>query len=216
MSQFDRIQIWQRFLEARIVPLFYTPDVQVARTALDVCAQAGLRVVEFTHRGEGAPRVFEALLEYRRERWPDVALGVGTVLDAGTAIRYINLGADFVVSPVFDEATARACHRRGVVYVPGCATPTEILRATEAGAPLVKLFPATPLGGPPYLRAIRAVLPHVHIMPTGGIPASRDALAAWFDAGACCVGLGSALGLTTEHDPHTPLRRIRALLGVEE
>ncbi len=160
-----RHEVVRHLFRARIVPLFYAEDSEVARRVLDACAAGGALVVEFTLRGPRALMTFGHLVAHAQAAWSDLLLGAGTVWDAPTAAAAIEAGAAFVVSPVFDPAVAQVCHRRGVLYIPGAATPTEVARAAAAGAGVVKLFPAAPLGGPAYLKAIRAVMPDVPLMP---------------------------------------------------
>ncbi|MDZ7692796.1 MAG: hypothetical protein U5K69_17000 [Balneolaceae bacterium] len=124
-------------------------------------------------------------------------MGVGSVTDGGTASLYLQLGANFVVSPVLREDIAKVCNRRKVLWSPGCGTLTEIATAEELGAEIVKVFPGSLLG-PGFIKAISAPCPWTDIMPTGGVKATKENLSAWFNAGAACVGMGSDL-ITNEH-----------------
>lgn len=136
------------------------------------------------------PRAIDAIRSVASSLPEGLLLGAGTVLDANTAHRVIDAGARFVVAPVFDPDTIRACHERDVPVMPGCFTPTEMLRAWQLGADVIKVFPATSLG-PGYLKDVRAPLPQLKLMPTGGVtPANAGE---WIKAGAVAVGIGSAL-----------------------
>jgi 2-dehydro-3-deoxyphosphogluconate aldolase/(4S)-4-hydroxy-2-oxoglutarate aldolase len=180
-------------IDGGLVPLFYHPDPEVIKKAASACVGGGARVFEFTNRGEGAFQVFEKLLPYCRKEHPELIIGVGSVVDQGTAALYLNLGADFIVGSLFNPEIARLCNRRKVGYIPGCGTATEIAIAEEAGGEIIKIFPGSTLGGPKFVKSILAPTPWSLIMPTGGVRAERKNLAAWFQAGVCAVGMGSAL-----------------------
>ena len=158
----------------------------------DAVGVAGGRVLEFTNRQDDAVATFAHLAGYLQEHHPEVALGAGTVFDAATAIEFIARGADFVVSPAYDDAVRQACVERGVPYIPGCFTATEVRQAHVAGCTLIKLFPAASVGTG-YLRALRSVFPAVRFVPTGGITADPKTVGKWLAAGAAAVGLGSDL-----------------------
>jgi 2-dehydro-3-deoxyphosphogluconate aldolase / (4S)-4-hydroxy-2-oxoglutarate aldolase len=192
MARFSRLDTLVVTLRSGLMPLFFNPDPKTAMQLVDALATAGVRVIEFTNRGDGAHLVFAELEQECRRRLPDVALGVGSVMDAGTASMYLNLGASFVVSPTLAAEVATVCNRRKVAYMPGCATPTEVARAEELGCEIVKLFPAR-LGGPQLISDLLAPCPWSRIMPTGGISPDRESLTSWFAAGAACVGMGSQL-----------------------
>ncbi|MBE2270146.1 MAG: bifunctional 4-hydroxy-2-oxoglutarate aldolase/2-dehydro-3-deoxy-phosphogluconate aldolase [Anaerolinea sp.] len=188
MARFERMTVYQRMIDTGVIPLFYHADVGVAQNIAGALARSGANVIEFTNRGDFAIEVFSALAK----SLPDVILGVGTVDDAATAALYLAHGANFVVGPTFVEDVARVCNRRKVAYLPGCATVNEVARAEEWGAEIVKLFPGN-LAGPDFIKAITAPRPWTKIMPSGGVSADEANLRAWFDAGACCVGMGSNL-----------------------
>jgi 2-dehydro-3-deoxyphosphogluconate aldolase/(4S)-4-hydroxy-2-oxoglutarate aldolase len=175
-----------------VVPIFSRADAAEAERVAAAVAAAGGRVLEFTNRQEDALSTFAHLAAFLRDRQPQVALGAGTVFDAATAVEFIDRGAAFVVSPAFDDAVLEVCGERGVPYVPGCFTATEVRRAHAAGCTLIKLFPAGPVGTG-YLRALGSVFPAVRFVPTGGITADPKTVAKWLAAGAIAVGLGSDL-----------------------
>ena len=172
---------------AGIVGIIRMSDASQLRDVSAALVQGGLRALEVTMTTPGAVDLIRALAPGLPA---DFILGAGTVTDAETVSRVVDAGARFVVSPVFRRAVVEACHRHDVPALPGCFTPTEILDAWEAGADIVKVFPATALG-PPYIRDVLAPLPHVKLMPTGGV--TVDNAGDWIRAGAVAVGLGSAL-----------------------
>lgn len=192
MAVYARLEVLNGIMESGLIPIFYYEDVSISQLVVDACAGGGARVVEFTNRGDGAWRVFAALLEYRRNSRTDIMLGAGSIHDAETAALYVNCGADFIVGPTFNVEIAEFCNRRKVAYIPGCGTLTEISDAEAAGVELVKLFPGEVLG-PDFVRAVRGPQPWTNIVVTGGVLPDEDSIRRWFDAGACAVGIGSGL-----------------------
>lgn len=180
-------------VQSGVVPVFHNSDVAVALSIIEALSRGGATCVEFTNRGDHAVDVFAEIERELASRNPSVILGVGSVIDAPTAAAFLNRGAGFVVGPTFHEDVATTCNRRKVAYVPGCATATEVSRAHESGAEIVKLFPGGALGGPPFLKALRGPCPWISAMPTGGVDPTIESLGSWFDAGAACVGMGSKL-----------------------
>jgi len=193
MARFERLTVYHTMLEVGLVPLFYHPDPAVAQQVAGALARGGARVLEFTNRGDFAFEVFGPLVKHCAAEQPSLILGAGSVEDAPTAALYLALGANFVVGPNFNEDVARLCNRRKVAYLPGCGTVTEIARAEEWGAEIVKVFPGESIGGPEFVKAVRGPRPWTRIMPTGGVTADEANLRAWFKAGAACVGMGSNL-----------------------
>ena len=193
MARFTRMQVLNTMVEQGLVPIFYNPDVEVAKKTTAACAAGGARIVEFTNRGDFAWHVFTELTRHAAEACPEVILGVGSVTDAPTAAMYIASGANFVVAPQFNPEVARLCNRRKIAYIPGCGTVSEISQAEEYGVEIVKLFPGGSVGGPEFVKAVLGPCPWTRILPTGGVEASAEGIKAWFDAGAACVGMGSKL-----------------------
>lgn len=179
--------------ENGIVPVFYNPDVEVCKQVLKACYDGGLRTFEFTNRGDYAHEVFSELNKYAKAELSGMMMGVGSVLDAGTSSLYLQLGADFIVSPVVNAEMAKACNRRKVAWMPGCGSVTEISFAEELGAEVVKIFPGAQVGGPAFVKGVKGPLPWASIMPTGGVSPTEENLKTWFDAGVHCVGIGSKL-----------------------
>lgn len=188
---YDRLEWYRRVLAGGLVPLFHHGDAEVAGGVAAALVEGGAAAVEFTNRGPGALRVFQALAG-RSEFDGAASLGVGSIVDAPTAALFIAAGARFVVGPIFNAEVARLCNRRRIPYLPGCATPTEIAAAEEWGAEIVKVFPGK-VGGPAFIRDVLGPMPWSRLMPTGGVALSAASLTEWFAAGACCVGMGSDL-----------------------
>lgn len=173
-----------------MVPLFYHSDLAVCKQVLSACYRGGSRLMEFTNRGDFAHEVFGELNKFCASELPEMMLGVGSVTDAGAASLFMQLGANFVVTPVLREDIALVCNRRKVLWSPGCGSLTEICRAEELGCEIVKLFPGGTYG-PDFVKNIKGPQPWTSIMPTGGV--SLENLKAWFGAGVTCVGMGSQL-----------------------
>lgn len=178
--------------ESGMVPLFYHPDIEVAKAVLKACYNGGARLMEFTNRGDFALEIFTDLIKFSIKELPGMILGVGSVTDAASASQYMLAGANFVVTPVFREDIAVVCNRRKVLWSPGCGSLTEIAQAEQMGCEIVKLFPGSTYG-PGFVKAIKAPQPWTSIMPTGGVSTEEDNLRGWFDAGVTCVGMGSKL-----------------------
>ena len=192
MAQYTRIEVANTMNETGLVPLFYHPDVAVAKKVVKACYDGGARLLEFTARGDFAHEVFGELVKYATTELPGMIMGVGSVTDAAAASRFISLGANFIVTSVLREDIAIVCNRRKVLWSPGCGSLTEITRAEELGCEIVKLFPGG-IYGPNFVKAIKGPQPWTSIMPTGGVSPTNESLNSWFEAGVTCVGMGSNL-----------------------
>lgn len=192
MATYSKIQVIQTMKETGMVPVFYHSDAETAKHVLKACYDGGVRAFEFTNRGDFAQEVFGELVKYARKELPGMIVGVGSVVDAPTAAMYIQLGANFVVGPLFNQEIAPVCNRRLIPYCPGCGTVSEVGAAQEAGCDLCKVFPGDVLG-PAFVKGLRAPMPWSQIMVTGGVKPERENLEAWFKAGVTCVGMGSNL-----------------------
>ena len=192
MAQYSRIQVINKMMELRMVPLFYNSDFQVAKNILQACYNGGARLIEFTNRGDFAIEVFSKLIKFASKELPGMIVGIGSVTDSAAASQYMLLGANFVVTPVLREDIAIVCNRRKVLWIPGCGSLSEIAKAEEMGCELIKLFPGN-VYGPDFIKSVKAPQPWSSIMPTGGVSIEQSNLLGWFKAGADCVGLGSKL-----------------------
>ena len=193
MARFRRMETLNTILDGGLVPVFYNPDVGVAKQIVDAAAEGGCRVVEMTNRGDRAYLVFKELEEYIVENRPEMILGVGSVIDAPTAALYIAQGANFVVGPTLCPEIARVCNRRKIPYSPGCGSVTEIQTAHDLGCEIVKIFPGGQIGGPAFVKAVRGPCPWALLMPTGGVEPTEESISAWIGAGAAALGIGSKL-----------------------
>jgi len=193
MARFSRLEVLNTIVETGLVPVFYNPDVEVAKKVAEAVAAGGARVLEFTNRGDFAPWVFKELSEHLAKTNPKIILGVGSVIDAPTAALYIASGANFVVGPILNPEIARLCNRRKIAYCPGCGSVSEIQQAEELGVEIVKIFPGDSVGGPGFVKAILGPCPWTRIMPTGGVEATKESVTAWIKAGTTALGIGSNL-----------------------
>lgn len=179
--------------ETGMVPVFFHKDVEVAKQVIKACYDGGVRVFEFTNRGDFAHEIFAELIKHFAKECPDLILGIGSIVDPATAALYMQLGANFVVGPYFNVEVAKVCNRRLVPYSPGTGSVTEIGLAQEAGCDVVKVFPAGNVGGPSYVKNIKGPLPWSLVMVTGAVEPTEANLTEWVKAGVTCVGMGSNL-----------------------
>ncbi|MFV0269020.1 MAG: bifunctional 4-hydroxy-2-oxoglutarate aldolase/2-dehydro-3-deoxy-phosphogluconate aldolase [Draconibacterium sp.] len=193
MARFSRIDVALTMKETGMVPVFYHKDVEVCKQVVKACYEGGVRLFEFTNRGDFATLVFAELNKWAIQECPEMIMGVGSIVDEATAAMYIALGTNFVVAPLVDEGTAKVCNKRKIAWSPGCGSVTEIGRAHELGAEVVKIFPGSQVGGPSFVKAVKGPMPWASIMPTGGVSPDEENLKQWFDAGVTCVGMGSQL-----------------------
>src|SRR5574344_1386703 len=192
MAKFDKMAVMAKMGETGMVSVFYHQDVEVAKKVIKACYDGGVRAFEFTNRGDFAHEVFGECVKFAATECPELALGVGSVVDAPTAALYIQLGACFVVGPLFNPEIAPVCNRRLIPYCPGCGSVSEVGAAQQLGCDLTKLFPGD-VYGPAMVKNMRAPMPWSQIMVTGGVKPTRENLEGWFKAGVTCVGMGSNL-----------------------
>jgi 2-dehydro-3-deoxyphosphogluconate aldolase/(4S)-4-hydroxy-2-oxoglutarate aldolase len=193
MARYSRIEVAVRMRETGIIPVFYNKDSGICRNVIKACYEGGVRVFEFTNRGDYAHELFSELNKWAENNYPDLIMGVGSVTDSGTSSLYIQLGANFIVSPILNPDMAKVCNRRKILWCPGCASLSEISYAEELGAEIVKIFPGSSVGGPAFVKAVKGPCPWTSIMPTGGVEPTMDNLKEWFSSGVTCVGIGSKL-----------------------
>ena len=192
MARFDKIAVLNKMAQAPMVPVFYHSDAVTACNVVKACYDGGVRVFEFTNRGDFAHEVFTEVVKFAAKECPEMAVGVGSVVDPATAALFIQCGACFVVGPLFNPAVSVVCNRRSVPYVPGCGTVSEVGAAQETGCDVCKVFPGDVLG-PKFAKGLLAPMPWSKLMVTGGVEPTEENLTAWFKAGVFCVGMGSKL-----------------------
>jgi len=185
-------EILKMIPEGGLLPLFFYKDAEVSADVLRALYQAGIRSVEYTNRGEAALKNFEKLREVCDTELEGMYLGVGTIKNADAARDFIHAGADYIISPGLVKEVAKLADKKDILWVPGCMTPSEIIKAESWGAKLIKLFPGNILG-PSFLSAVKELFPELLFMPTGGVEVEKENIAGWFKAGVCAVGMGSKL-----------------------
>ncbi len=178
-------------LNQKLLPLYYHESAAISVDLLQALYNAGIKLIEYTNRGENALQNF-TVLKSAAENMPGMQLGIGTIKNKEQANMFIKAGADFIVCPSVNTEVAYATHNAGLLWIPGCMTPTEIALAENAGADIVKIFPGNILG-PSYISAIKELFPKLKFMPTGGVEAEETNLKNWFQSGVVAVGMGSKL-----------------------
>jgi 2-dehydro-3-deoxyphosphogluconate aldolase/(4S)-4-hydroxy-2-oxoglutarate aldolase len=199
-----------------MVPVFNNSDKEVAFRVVKACYDAGLRVFEWTNRGVEAAGMFKVIKEFIDRNCPDMILGAGSVFDGENCRKFQQMGASFIVSPILDPDMAAECKELKILWIPGCGTITEIHQAQKWGAGIVKIFPGDAVGGPGFVKAVLGPMPWAQIMPTGGVSPDPENLNAWFNAGVCCVGMGSQLftkARIADKDPENLVAEIRTTLN---
>ncbi len=188
MGTKSKAEILQQITDVGVIPVVRAESTELARRAITAICKGGLSIIEITMT---VPNAIRMIAELRSEVSPDTLIGAGTVLDAETARKCLQAGAQFFLSPSLDLQTIAFCESQGVTIIPGALTPTEIVTAWSAGADFVKVFPAGAMGGPSYLKALKAPLPQIKMVPTGGV--SLKTAAAYMEAGAAALGVGAEL-----------------------
>lgn len=178
--------------QQKMLPLYFHSDKEVSINILKALYAAGIKAVEYTNRGVEAVENFKALRAVVNESMPGMKLGIGTVKTTADAENFIKTGADFIISPVVYPPVARVVEEAGLLWIPGCLTPTEIFTAEMNGAKMVKIFPGSVVG-PSYISAIKELFPGLLFMPTGGVDTTAENIKEWFNSGVCAVGMGSKL-----------------------
>ena len=175
-----------------LLPLFYYEDAQVSLEIVRALYKGGVRVFEYTNRGKAALANFKFLKEALKAEMQDLFLGIGTIKNTNELNDFLAAGADFIVCPVVDLEVGKLTHEAGLLWIPGCMTPTEINIAHQFGAGIIKLFPSNILG-PEYLSSIKELFQGQLFVPTGGVEIDETNIDNWFKAGVCAVGMGSKL-----------------------
>lgn len=192
MARFDKNTTLAQVNATGLVPLFTHNDLDICLGVLRACYEAGVRVFEFTNRTENSFKNFKELISIAEAELPEMILGIGTIYDAATAEKYIEIGTNFIVAPIMNPEVGAVCQEAGIPWMPGVMTVTEIYNARQAGAEFIKIFPGEVLG-PAFVKALKAPMPDVQIMVTGGVSPTAESLKTWFGAGATAVGIGSQL-----------------------
>src|SRR5690349_16364166 len=188
---FSKDEVIRVMRDTGVVPLFTHDNAAEALQVVEAAYRGGVRAFEFTNRRTNSFEIFSHLVR-ERKKFPDLMLGIGTVLDGATTQKFIDAGADFIISPIVKLEMAEGCRKNDIPWMPGCATLTEIETARDHGAAVIKVFPGSVLG-PGFISSIMPVVPDLRLMITGGVEPSKENLTAWFGAGAMCVGMGSQL-----------------------
>jgi 2-dehydro-3-deoxyphosphogluconate aldolase/(4S)-4-hydroxy-2-oxoglutarate aldolase len=175
-----------------ILPLYFYKDADVSIEVLKALYRAGIRAVEYTNRGDEALQNFKKMRVVCDQDLKGMHLGIGTIKNASAAQTFVDAGADYIICPGLIEEVAEVADKNNLLWVPGCMTPSEIIRAENMGAKMIKLFPGNILG-PAFMSAIKELFPGLLFMPTGGVELDKENISGWFKAGVCAVGMGSKL-----------------------
>ena len=190
--RFSKIQVLSAMQSTGLVPVFYHSDIEISKKVVKACYEGGVRAFEFTNRGDFAHEVFHDLVKFAAKECPEMIMGIGSIVDAPTASLFIQLGANFIVGPLFNPEVAKVANRRLIPYAPGCGSVSEVGFAQEAGCDICKVFPGDVLGTG-FVKGLKAPMPWSNLMVTGGVKPEEANLKSWFDAGVTCVGMGSNL-----------------------
>jgi len=188
----NRTKIIEKVKASGLLPLYFHPDPELSLDILKALHDGGVRVVEYTNRGKEALRNFELMKQHASQHMKDMHLGVGTIKEASAANQFIQSGADFLVSPGIPEDVFDVSYEERTLWIPGCMTVTEILKAESFGLSFIKLFPGNLLG-PDFVKSVREIFPDISFMPTGLTEVDKESLQEWFEAGVSAVGIGSKL-----------------------
>lgn len=175
-----------------IVPVYYNDDIEVCKSVVRQCYEGGVRIFEFVDRGNKSNENFKKLVDFKNQYYSDLMLGIGTIKTVEQAKTFINIGADFLVSPIIDIDIFKIAQDNSIEWIPGCMTPTEIALAEKWGISIVKIFPGDVLGVN-FVKAVKPLFPSLNFMVTGGVALSKVNLEGWFNAGVKAVGVGSKL-----------------------
>jgi len=190
--KFSKVEVLTAMKETGMVPVFYNSDIELSKKIVKACYDGGVRAFEFTNRGDFAHEVFRDLVKYTAKECPEMIMGIGSIVDAPTAALYIQMGANFIVGPLFNPEVAKVANRRLIPYAPGCGSVSEVGFAQEMGCDVCKVFPGDVLGAA-FVKNLKAPMPWSNLMVTGGVKPEEANLKTWFDAGVTCVGMGSNL-----------------------
>jgi 2-dehydro-3-deoxyphosphogluconate aldolase/(4S)-4-hydroxy-2-oxoglutarate aldolase len=186
----NREKIIQAVVQQGVLPLFFHPDEEMSIKIVQALYESGIRVIEYTNRGKQALKNFRSIKKETYRQFPDLILGLGTVMDPKTAGKGIQNGADFLISPGYTRELSKFADNENMLWIPGCITPTELFLAQYDGLQLVKIFPANTVG-PAFIKSVKEVFPDLLFMPTGGV--NSENLESWFRVGVSVVGMGTSL-----------------------
>jgi 2-dehydro-3-deoxyphosphogluconate aldolase / (4S)-4-hydroxy-2-oxoglutarate aldolase len=193
----NKEKVIKAIIKQGFLPLYFHPDENTSIKVLAVLYESGVRIVEYTNRGKQAFKNFRSLAKECYTQFPDLILGLGTVVESKTAAKAIQNGADFLVSPGYTKELSKFSDNENILWIPGCMTPTELIQAQNDGLSLIKIFPASSLGHA-FLKSVREVFPDLLFIPTGSIDIEQTE--SWFTAGASAIGMGSSLISQTSMD----------------
>jgi len=193
MPKFNGEQIFQRIKQDGFVPLFTHTNEDICKNVLKASYNAGIRLFEFTNRNTNSFDLFIAMRKFCNDYLPEMILGIGTIKNAQQAEQFIHAGADFLISPLIREDIHTITKKHDKLWMPGCATASEIGMAEHWGIEMVKIFPARQLGGPAYIKAMKAIFPAIQFVATGGVESNEEDIKSWFSAGVAAIGIGSQL-----------------------
>ena len=189
----DKNNIVNQIISERILPLIVCEDLDKAKSLCEITIESGYKLIEFGIRYKNSVENYEIISKHLKKTYSDINLGVGSISNINQARKLIDIGVDFIVGPGLNYEVAKDCQKNKICYIPGCATITEIINASDIGCELIKIFPANLLGGPKYLKTIMAPLPWLKAIPAGGISSHPEDIKQWLNIGAKAVTLGSEL-----------------------
>ncbi|MCV9930225.1 aldolase [Flavobacterium sp. LS1R49] len=202
-----------------VLPLVTQIGIKTAEIILKSASDSGIKIIEFAARSNDAKEVFRQMVSYRNTNNLNLKLAVGSVLTVNDAEAYHKLGADCIICPHTDPEIGNYCFKNSLYWIPGAATLNEVLHANNLGAEIVKLFPADKIGGPGYVKSIKAPFPNLKLMPTGGVTLEESNLKSWFKVGVVCVGIGShffSQEILSQLDYETSFQAFKNLIAVVE
>ncbi len=188
----EKKAVLKKINQTGIVPEFYHDDPEVCKNVLKACYESGIRVIEYL---DNAPRIqenYQVLKKYVQQNLPDLYFGIGNVKEIDTARKALDFNADFLVGSIINPEVGNLCKERNVLWIPGCATPTEINQARKASATLIKIFPAEALGVS-FVRSVKRIFPNLQFMPSGGVYPNAASIIPWMESGATAVNMGYQL-----------------------
>lgn len=188
----SKSKVFKKIKDVGLIPTFHHSDLETSKRIIEALVNGGAEIIEYMNRGSNAVNRFSKLADWCDSKYPEIALGIGTIYEPSTAAAYINNGADIVISPVLNHKIMNSCDRRKIPHIPGCFTPSEISEAEEAGAQIIKVFPAKVLT-PAFISSMMGPSSESELMPSGGVKIERDNIMSWVKAGVVAVNVGSDL-----------------------